>query len=192
MSLIQDPVVGSATVPAGDAVAPDTVAPSEARPAVEAAVAAPASKPKPARRAAAVKVASEETKPAVKKPAAKRVAAKKAAAKKAVAKKAAASKPAEKSAPVTAPADAPIRSAKPAKEGKAAKVKMVRDSFTMPSDDFVLIERIKARALDWKQPVKKSEVLRAALHALMALNDTRLKAALSSLAPIKKGRPNKA
>lgn len=91
------------------------------------------------------------------------------------------SKAARKAAEPTAPA-AP---AKP----PSAKVKMVRDSFTMPSDDFALIERIKARALEWKQPVKKSEVLRVALHALVGLSDARLKAALAALAPIKKGRP---
>ena len=45
------------------------------------------------------------------------------------------------------------------------------------------------RAIEWKQPVKKSEVLRAALHALEALSDAKVRALLTGLAPIKKGRP---
>ncbi|HET6786758.1 MAG TPA: hypothetical protein VFH49_02270 [Aquabacterium sp.] len=74
---------------------------------------------------------------------------------------------------------------------KDAKVKIVRDSFTMPEADFALIDRIKLRAIEWKHPVKKSEVLRAALQALQALPDARVKALLSGLADIKKGRPKK-
>ncbi|HEX5374193.1 MAG TPA: hypothetical protein VFW84_15815, partial [Aquabacterium sp.] len=75
---------------------------------------------------------------------------------------------------------------------KEGKVKIVRDSFTMPEADFALIDRIKLRAIEWKHPVKKSEVLRAALQALNALPDARVKALLSGLADIKKGRPKKA
>ncbi|MBU0914937.1 hypothetical protein [Aquabacterium parvum] len=94
-------------------------------------------------------------------------------------------KPAAAPKPAKAP-KAP-KAAKPAKVAKAPKV--VRDSFTMPQSDFDIIDRIKLRAIEWKQPVKKSEVLRAALHALEALSDAKVRALLTGLAPIKKGRP---
>jgi hypothetical protein len=86
-----------------------------------------------------------------------------------------------------APAAAPAVSAEPAK----AKQKLVRDSFTMPNVDFDLIQSLKDRALNFKRPAKKSELLRAGLQALSALTDAKLKSALDSLAPLKAGRPKK-
>jgi hypothetical protein len=72
------------------------------------------------------------------------------------------------------------------------KAKLVRDSFTMPRADFDLIDGLKERALAFKRPAKKSELLRAGLHALIALEDDRLHAALDALVPLKAGRPKKA
>jgi hypothetical protein len=77
----------------------------------------------------------------------------------------------------------------PIAQPKTAKEKLVRDSFTMPRSDFSLIDQLKERALGFKRPAKKSELLRAGLQALSALNDVKLKAALDALAPIKAGRP---
>lgn len=74
---------------------------------------------------------------------------------------------------------------------KKPKHKLVRDSFTMPSNDFQLIDQLKQRALGFKRPAKKSELLRAGLHALVSLSDARLKAALDALDPLKPGRPRK-
>ena len=74
---------------------------------------------------------------------------------------------------------------------KKLKQKLVRDSFTMPSNDFQLIEQLKQRALGFKRPAKKSELLRAGLHALASLGDTELRAALDALDPLKPGRPRK-
>jgi hypothetical protein len=85
------------------------------------------------------------------------------------------------------PVAPPVAVAEPAK----AKQKLVRDSFTMPSADFGLIHALKERALNFKRPAKKSELLRAGLHALSALTDAKLKTALDSLAPLKAGRPKK-
>lgn len=99
------------------------------------------------------------------------------AAKKASAKRA----PARKSVVVAAPA---AGSAKPVG-------KLVRDSFTMPQQDFDLIAGLKKRAMAFQRPAKKSELLRAGLQVLAALDDARLKAALEALAPIKTGRPKK-
>lgn len=79
--------------------------------------------------------------------------------------------------------------AKPKKKKANDKPKLVRDSFTMPQDDFVLIAQLKARALGQKRAAKKSEILRAALHALSTKSDAGLVKALSELTPIKAGRP---
>jgi hypothetical protein len=62
----------------------------------------------------------------------------------------------------------------------------------MPKLDFDLVDVLKERALGFKRPAKKSELLRAGLHALSALNDTALRTALDALAPLKPGRPKKA
>jgi hypothetical protein len=87
-------------------------------------------------------------------------------------------------------ADAPVASADTAKPSPA-KPKLVRDSFTMPRSDFALIDLLKERALGFKRATKKSELLRAGLHALISLSDTQLQAALESLTPLKSGRPTK-
>lgn len=92
----------------------------------------------------------------------------------------------------TAPAAQPAaKAAKPATPKKAPKLhkKPVRDSFTMPEADFALIATLKARALAAKRETKKSELLRAGLHALAALDASALLAALSQLSPVKIGRP---
>jgi hypothetical protein len=69
--------------------------------------------------------------------------------------------------------------------------KLVRDSFTMPEADFALIARLKKTAIDAKRAAKKSELLRAGLHALLALDAKALAAALDRLEPVKLGRPKK-
>ncbi|MEB0112635.1 hypothetical protein QN397_14845 [Variovorax sp. RTB1] len=71
------------------------------------------------------------------------------------------------------------------------KDKLVRDSFTMPQDDYALIARLKDRAVMFKRPAKKSELLRAGLHALQAMSAPALRAALDALTPLKSGRPKK-
>jgi hypothetical protein len=88
----------------------------------------------------------------------------------------------------------PSKPSKPAKADKPAKVrrKPVRDSFTMPEADFALIATLKARALSAQREVKKSELLRAGLHALAALTTPALVAAIAQLEPVKIGRPKKA
>lgn len=92
---------------------------------------------------------------------------------------------------------APAANAGPAAAKKAPKPpkvrpKLVRDSFTMPESDFGLIETLKARALGASRAAKKSELLRAGLQALAALEAPALVAALDKLEPVKTGRPKKA
>jgi hypothetical protein len=61
----------------------------------------------------------------------------------------------------------------------------------MPRQDFALIATLKERMVAFRRPTRKSELLRAGLHVLMALPDARLAAALNGLAPLKPGRPRK-
>lgn len=68
---------------------------------------------------------------------------------------------------------------------------LVRDGFTMPEADFALIAVLKKRALGARREAKKSELLRAGLQALAALDAKALVAALDRLAPVKIGRPRK-
>jgi 3-deoxy-D-arabino-heptulosonate 7-phosphate (DAHP) synthase len=81
--------------------------------------------------------------------------------------------------------------AKEAKVVKKPKPKVVRDSFTMPQSEYQKIAQIKEMGLKAGLQVKKSEVLRAGVIALCAMNEAQLKTALSSLDKIKTGRPNK-
>lgn len=71
------------------------------------------------------------------------------------------------------------------------RVKLVRDGFTMPADDYALIAELKHRLHDVKREAKKSELLRAGLHALAQLDPPALAAALDRLTPVKTGRPRK-
>jgi hypothetical protein len=110
--------------------------------------------------------------------------------------KAARPRAAKAAAPV-APAPAETARQAKTKPGVAAKKpavgrsKLVRDSFTMPQTDFALVAQLKARALDFKRPTKKSELLRAGLQVLNQLDNKSLQAALEALAPLKTGRPKK-
>ncbi len=74
---------------------------------------------------------------------------------------------------------------------KEHKKKVVRDSFTMPQNEYAKIAEIKKICLKAKMHVKKSEVLRAGLILLAALDQGQLKRALGSLEKIKTGRPQK-
>lgn len=77
------------------------------------------------------------------------------------------------------------------KSKKTHKNKVVRDSFTMPQDEYQKISEIKETCLKAGLPVKKSEVLRAGLKALGELNAAQLKHALAGLEKIRTGRPKK-
>jgi hypothetical protein len=118
-------------------------------------------------KAVAVKATSSAT--ASKKP----VAVKKVAATKA---------PLVKASPVKAPI---------AKAPKVPKLKMERDSFTMPKTEYAQFAVLKDRLVKLGQPAKKSELLRAGIMQLAAMTDAALKAAMAKVPTIKTGRPNK-
>lgn len=74
---------------------------------------------------------------------------------------------------------------------KAKKVKLVRDSFTIPKPEYLILDNLKLRAADLKHPVKKSELLRAGIKALAAMTDEQLLLALKAVPMLKTGRPSK-
>jgi hypothetical protein len=157
-----------AATTASSTAKPVAAKPATATPAAKPAVAKPAATKSPATKAAA--------KPAVK------------AAAKPVAKTAAPAAKKTASAPV---AKAASKAAVANEKAKTPKVKMERDSFTMPKDEYAQIAALKKRLEGLGKPVKKSELLRAGLKLLSTLNDTALKAALGSVPTIKTGRPKK-
>lgn len=123
------------------------------------------------------------------------------AAKKAVTKPVA--KP--KAAPVTAVAPAPapakpkveavkkVKDSKPKKaaepEVKAKKAKLVRDSFTIPKDEYDVLADLKQRAHLLAHSPKKSEILRAGVRLLAGLGQDAFLKALKAIPSIKTGRP---
>ncbi len=72
---------------------------------------------------------------------------------------------------------------------KDRKSKLVRDSFTIPKDEYAAIETLKSRGLTLGLAIKKSELLRAGLMVLTGLSDAKLKAALVAVPTLKTGRP---
>jgi len=99
---------------------------------------------------------------------------------------------AAKSAAITEQVSAtPTAPAAADKQPKPPKVRLVRDSFTMPETDFALVAVLKARALGLGRAAKKSELLRAGLQLLSQQDAPGLLAALERLQPIKTGRPKR-
>lgn len=80
---------------------------------------------------------------------------------------------------------------KPLKKDKPRKIKMVRDSFTMPENDYVKLAELKQKCLEAGVHVKKSELMRAGLLRLSRLNKTALLNAVAQVEIIKTGRPAK-
>ncbi len=76
-------------------------------------------------------------------------------------------------------------------EKKQTKQKVVRDSFTMPENEYRVLSEIKKKCLAGGIDVKKSELLRAGLQSLAGMSQAALKKQLSKLAEIKIGRPAK-
>lgn len=149
-------------------------APSKAvSPAAQAGAKTPAKKARtatPKTKPAATKRAPQEASKAVPAKAPRKVAAKPTPAKPAVTKSQAAK-------------------TKPVKE---KKVKVVRDSFTIPKTEFTQITEMKKRAMALGVEIKKSELIRAGLQVISGLPDASFKKALAGIPTVKTGRPSKA
>ena len=80
---------------------------------------------------------------------------------------------------------------KMAPKAKVKKPKLVRDSFTIPKPEYLVLDALKARANAIASPAKKGELLRAGIKALAAMSDAAFLAALKAVPAIKTGRPVK-
>ena len=100
-------------------------------------------------------------------------------------------KPAAKAKPIATKGNIKKTAKKDTKKDKPEKVKMERDSFTMPKDEYAQLTLLKARLTAMGQPAKKSELLRAGIKLLAAMSDNTLKTTLAKIPVIKTGRPNK-
>lgn len=165
--------------------------------------AAPASAPKPPKKvqpreaAKPVAAAPVAVEAAVKKPVAKKPAAKKpskldetkARNKKALADALAKAQAVKMPPPPVQPVvpEAPTA----AKTAKAKKVKLVRHSFSMPETEYAQIALLKKRIANFGGKVRRSELLRAGIALLAALDNVELTAAMARVERIKAGRPAK-
>lgn len=115
---------------------------------------------------------------------------KSAATKAPVGKKAAAKRPAAKQPAAKSPVAKQPKAA-PAKVEKPKKPKLVRDSFTMPEDEYALLAKIKKNCVAAGFEIKKSELLRIGVSLLAGMDPKKLQAAQKSLPQLKAGRPKK-
>lgn len=94
-------------------------------------------------------------------------------------------KPTTAAKPVAAPK--PAAPVKPEKTIKPVKVKMVRNSYSMPAADHALLSEIKDNCLQTGLKVKKGDLLRAGLHLLTKLSPTDLAKLLKKSCPPRRG-----
>ena len=96
-------------------------------------------------------------------------------------------KAAPKAPPAPKVAEVPLLLAD--KPVKVHKPKLVRDSFTIPKDEYQVLDALKVRSLGLGHHVRKSELLRAGIQVLDAMNDKTLLKALGAVPTLKTGRP---
>jgi hypothetical protein len=73
---------------------------------------------------------------------------------------------------------------------KTKKPKLVRDSFTIPELEYAQLAELKQRCLDAGLAVKKSELLRAGLQALVLMPSDILVKQFDLIEKLKTGRPS--
>ncbi|HEX8615333.1 MAG TPA: hypothetical protein VF800_28955 [Telluria sp.] len=185
------------TAPKKTAATPAAKAPVAPRAKAAAKTPAKASAKVPAKAAVKTPAAGKNAaKPAAaKKTAAKPIAAKPIAAKPAALKPEAAKPAASKPAPKRSAAKPAPKQAAPAADvdmgarDKARKAKLVRDSFTMPEQEYAVLGQVKKACLKAGFDIKKSELLRIGVALISDLDIATLQKVLSSLPQLKTGRP---
>jgi hypothetical protein len=75
------------------------------------------------------------------------------------------------------------------KKKKNPKVKVIRDSFSFPEEDYLKISQLKKTCLAAGINVKKGEILRAGLHLLTQLTLDDLKSVIEQVEKVQTGRP---
>ncbi|MES2125982.1 MAG: hypothetical protein V4463_01810 [Pseudomonadota bacterium] len=131
----------------------------------------------------------------MRKPAAAKATVKKTAVAKPAARKPAAkpATPAKAAAPAVRARPAPRRAApkavaEPVRE-TADKQKLVRDSFTMPEQEYAALGQVKKACLKAGFDIKKSELLRIGVAMVSQIDVATLRKVLSDLPQLKTGRP---
>lgn len=85
----------------------------------------------------------------------------------------------------------PARRAVKTEPLKPVKTKLVRDSFTMPEDEYAILGATKKACLKAGIEVKKSQLLRIGLLLLSQTETPALKKLIAELPVLKAGRPKK-
>lgn len=150
--------------------------------------------PAAAKGAARAKAApAKAAKPAAKTPAMKAVPARSTPAKSTKPAVKEAAKAAAKSLATPVPKRAPRKTAAapaPARDlPAAARPVLVRDSFTMPEQEYAVLAEVKQACLRAGVDVKKSELLRIGVALLGQVDIATLKSVLAALPQLKTGRP---
>lgn len=84
-----------------------------------------------------------------------------------------------------------VTAEKSSKKDKSKKIKMIRDSYTMPENDYSKLAILKKKCLEAGIHVKKSELIRAGIIRLSKLTNAALLNAIGQVEVIKTGRPAK-
>ena len=85
----------------------------------------------------------------------------------------------------------PVAKAHADKSAKEKKIKMVRDSISIPKTEYQALDSMKLRAAKLAVMVKKTELIRAGIKALAAMDDSAFVAAVRAVPNLKTGRPAK-
>jgi len=72
---------------------------------------------------------------------------------------------------------------------KSGPKQLVRDSFTIPKNEYQALDQLKKRAMGLQHEVRKGELLRAGLLALSGMADAAFLGALKAVPTLKPGRP---
>jgi hypothetical protein len=98
-----------------------------------------------------------------------------------------------KSKVTTSPSKSILKTAKVNDQVKLApkpkKNKVIRDSFTIPKDEYQTIIELKMRSAKLGYGMKKSELIRAGIKVLSLLSDSAFTQAIAQIPMIKTGRP---
>ncbi|MBI1892019.1 MAG: hypothetical protein HYS18_15340 [Burkholderiales bacterium] len=89
------------------------------------------------------------------------------------------------------PAPAAKKKVEAAPKEKLKKPKLVRDSFTMPEDEYQALVDIKKACIKAGFEIKKSELLRIGVALIRKTDPAQLKGLQAALPPLKAGRPKK-
>jgi len=86
-------------------------------------------------------------------------------------------------------ADAIFGTTAPPVKSASVSSKVMRDTFTMPPEDYALLGQLKQRSLSMCMETYKSELVRAGLRLLASLPDDEFRTAVQTVERVKVGRP---